>query len=192
MPYQGDLSEKTDFADDDIWKEAKLQINYPETKFVNDVSISGNLNTNIITSESINNNGDISCKNITATGDISAEKSISCNEITSNNLVVTDKSIIIGSNITDTTDTNTSVSVNILSPNFNVTDTNIDTKLSFNSNNNIKISDPETPGYNIQIHSNSKIEAVRSSLGDSNSTSFRVLMVHSTAQECARTNGLLQ
>ena len=39
MPYQGDPSEKTDFADDDIWKEAKLQINYPETKFVNDVSI---------------------------------------------------------------------------------------------------------------------------------------------------------
>ena len=168
MPYQGDPTDKTDFKDEDIWEEAKLQINYPETKFVNDVSINGNLNTNIITSESINNNGDISCKNITASGDISTETSISCNEITSNNLVVTDKSIIIGSN---TTDTNTSVSVNILSPNFNVTNTNIDTKLPFNSNNNIKLSDPETPNNNIQIHSEGTIKDVIRSLDDSGSSS---------------------
>ena len=168
MPYQDDPSEKTDFVNEDIWEEAKLQINYPETKFVNDVSINGNLNTNIITSESINNNGDISCKNITASGDISTETSISCNEITSNNLVVTDKSIIIGSN---TTDTNTSVSVNILSPNFNITNTNIDTKLPFNSNNNIKLSDPETPNNNIQIHSEGTIKDVIRSLDDSGSSS---------------------
>lgn len=162
MPYQGDPSEKTDFVDNDIWKEAKLQINYPETKFVNDVSINGNLNTSIITSKSINNDGDISCKSINASGDISIESSISCNEITSNNLVVKDNEIIIGSN---------KAKVNIMSGNFNVTNTNIDTKLPFNSNNNIKIYDSGTPDHNIQIHSEDEVKTVIGSLGGPNSTS---------------------
>lgn len=142
MPYQGDPSEKTDFADDDIWKEAKLQINYPETKFVNDVSINGNLNTSIITSKSINNDGDISCKNIMAAGDISTESSISCNEISANNFAVNDSEIIIGSN---------KARVNITSPNFNVTNDYIDTKLPFNSNNTIKVSETKTPKEYIKI-----------------------------------------
>ena len=142
MPYQGDPSEKTDFADDDIWKEAKLQINYPETKFVNDVSINGNLNTSIITSKSINNDGDISCKNIMAAGDISTESSISCNEISANNFAVNDSEINIGSN---------KARVNITSPNFNVTNDYIDTKLPFNSNNTIKVSGTGTPNEYIKI-----------------------------------------
>ena len=156
MPYQGDPSEKTDFVNDDIWKEAKLQINYPETKFVNDVSINGNLNTSIITSKSINNDGDISCKNIKTSGSISTEGSISCGEITANNFAVNRDEIIIGSNNT------TGNKVNILSNNFSVTDSYIDTKLPLTSSNNINISN--TSNEYIKIHPDKQINAVRKEL----------------------------
>ena len=169
IPYQGDPSEKTDFADDDIWKEAKLQINYPETKFVNDVSINGNLNTSIITSKSINNDGDLSCKNITATGDISTESSISCNEISANNFTVNDSEIIIGSN---------KARVNITSPNFNVTNDYIDTKLPFTSSNTIKVSGTGTPNEYIKIsntHVLTEQTQLTQSVAETNSTTETII-----------------
>ena len=168
-PEITDPTEKTDFADDDIWKEAKLQINYPETKFVNDVSINGNLNTSIIASKSINNDGDISCKNIMAAGDISTESSISCNEISANNFTVNDSEIIIGSN---------KARVNITSPNFNVTNDYIDTKLPFNSNNTIKVFETKTPKEYIKIsntHVLTEQTQLKQSVAETNSTTETII-----------------
>ena len=171
IPYQGDPSEKTDFADDDIWKEAKLQINYPETKFVNDVSINGNLNTSIITSKSINNDGDISCKSINASGDISTESSISCNEISANNFTVNDNSVIIGSD-------DQNMIVNIASPNFNITNDYIGTKLPFISNNIIKVSETKNPKEYIKIsntHVLTEQTQLTQSAAETNSTTETII-----------------
>ena len=162
MPYQGDPSEKTDFADADMWKEAKLQLNYPETTINGDTIIKGDITVNNITSTSINNSEDILCRSINASGDISAEKSISCNEFTSNNFVVNDDSIIIGADNTK---------VNILSNNFKVTNNFIDTKLPFTSSNNIKISNSDDDyNQNIQIHAKDKIATVINDLDKEDST----------------------
>ena len=170
MPYQGDPSEKTDFADADMWKEAKLQLNYPETAINGDTIIKGDITVNNITSTSINNSEDILCRSINASGDISVEKSISCNEFTSNNLVVNNDSIIIGADGSDG-GTKVSTKVNILSDNFKVTNNFIDTKLPFTSSNNIKISNSDDDyNQNIQIHAKDKIATVMNDLDKEDST----------------------
>ena len=139
MPYQGDPSEKTDFADDDIWKEAKLQLNYPETAINGSAIINSQLTVNNnIEANSISLSGDITeCKNIISKGNITVDKSISCGGITTNTFITKDKSVTIGSNDIGT-------KVNILSDNFNVKDNYIDTNLPINisktSDTYIKIS----------------------------------------------------
>lgn len=139
MPYQGDPSEKTDFADDDIWKEAKLQLNYPETTINGSAIINSQLTVNNnIEANSISLSGDITeCKNIISKGNITVDKSISCGGITTNTFITKDKSVTIGSNDIGT-------KVNILSDNFNVKDNYIGTNLPINisktSDTYIKIS----------------------------------------------------
>lgn len=138
-----DPTSKEDFEDNETWSDAKLQLNYPETTINGKVNIDDNLEVSKnIKADSINTTEDISCKSINASGDISTESSISCNEISANNFAVNDSEIIIGSN---------KARVNITSPNFNVTNDYIDTKLPFNSNNTIKVSETKTPEEYIKI-----------------------------------------
>ena len=153
-----DPTKKEDFADNEMWSDAKLQLNYPETTINGAANIKGNLDvSDNINAGSINISGDITeCKNIKASGSISTEGSISCGEITANSFAVNRDEIIIGSNNT------TGNKVNILSDNFSVTDSYINTKLPLTSSNNINISN--TSNEYIKIHPDKQINAVRKEL----------------------------
>ena len=102
LPPGAEPEDVTDLPDDkmrlEMWGDAKLQLNYPETTINGKVNIDDNLEVSKnIKANSISTTEDISCKSINASGDISTESSISCNEISANNFTVNDNSVIIGS-----------------------------------------------------------------------------------------------
>lgn len=165
-----DPTSKEDFEDNEMWSEAELQLNYPKTTINGEVNIDDKLEViKNIKANSISTTEDISCKSINASGDISAESSISCNEISANNFTVNDSEIIIGSN---------KARVNIASPNFNVTNDYIDTKLPFTSSNTIKVSETGTPNEYIKIsntHVLTEKTQLTPSVAETNSTTETII-----------------
>lgn len=172
-----DPTSKEDFNDDETWSEAKLQLNYPETTINGAVVIKSNLDVSDknIKAGSIDASEDISCRSIKAASDITAKSSIRGNEIAVNNFRANDGEVIIGSDTTR---------VNIISPNFKVTNNLVDTNLPFTSSNIIKISDAKTPKEYIKIYADKTIDAVRKDLDkeaiETKSTTTTIISGHGT------------